>query len=165
MRHLNPKSIVFFASIAVLVLLVGCGGGSDESTTAGGETTAPVGKAEATTKSAPTPKHKTAKKDRQKQKQHKPAKLDQKRVEREIRELANSGKPVPADSPVVKQIIQSLAGNGGSGKKGKKGKDSVAKAIEQVISPPQNGGGGSSSGGQGSAPSAGVEKILEQLQE
>ncbi|MGN6255084.1 MAG: hypothetical protein ACTHO8_08910 [Solirubrobacterales bacterium] len=164
MRHLNAKPIALLAALAILVAVAGCGGGSDESTTAGGEATAPVGQAGSTTKSSSVPTHKAAKKERQKQKQRQPAEVNQKQTEKKIRELANSGKPIPADSPVAKQIIQSLTGNGGSGKKGKHGNNSVAKAIEEVISPPQNGGGGSSSGDGQSSPSGGVEKILEQLQ-
>lgn len=158
-RHPNLKSLALLMGLAILVALAGCGGGSDSSSTTGGETTAPVGKSEATTKSSPSQKQKAAKKGKE-QKKQKP-KVDRKQVEKEIRELANSGKPIPADSPVAKKIIQSLTGNGGSGKKGK---NSITKTIEEVVSPPQGGGGGSSGGGQGNAPSAGVEKILEQIQ-
>lgn len=165
-RHLNPKSIAVIASLAVLVAaFAGCGGGSGGSTTGGSEATAPVGQAESTAKSSPAPQRKTAKNDRHGQQQPEPAKADQKQVENKIRELANTGKPIPADSPVAKQIIETLTGNGGSGKKGKKGKNSVAKAIEEVLSPSQSGGGGGSGSGGQSSPSAGVEKILEQLQE
>jgi hypothetical protein len=160
-RHLNLKSIALPAAIAILVALAGCGG-SDQSTTTGAQTTDPIGKGGSTQKSAPT-KHKAAEKDKGKQKKQTPAKTKQKQVEKKFRELAESGKPIPADSPVAKQIIESLTGNEGSGKKGKKGKNSVAKAIEQVVSPPKNGGGGSSPSGQ-DAPSAGVEEILEQIQ-
>lgn len=160
-RHLNLKSIAPLTGLAILAALAGCGGSGDSST-AGVETTAPAGKAETTTKSSPAPQQKASKKNRQRQK---PAKSEQKQVEKEIRELANSGKPIPVDSPAVKKILQTLTDNGGSKQeKGKKGVEPIAEALEQVMSPPQNGGGGSGSGGQGSAPSAGVEKILEQIQ-
>jgi hypothetical protein len=162
-RHPNPTSIAFLASLAILVGLAGCGGGSSDSSTAKTETPVPIGKGEATQNPSPASGQK-AKKGQGAQTAHKPAQIDQKQVAKKIRELADSGQPIPADSPVAKKIIQSLTGNGGSAKQGKKGKSSVAKAIEEVLSPSPNGGGGSSSGGQGGAPSAGVEKILEQLQ-
>lgn len=161
MRHLNLKSIALLTGLAILVALAGCGG-SNGSSTAGVETTAPVGKAEATVKS-PTPERKAAKKKQQKQRQ--PAKLSDKQVEKKIRELAKSGKPIPADSPVAKQIVAALTGNGGSkNKKGKKGAASIVEKLEEVVSSSQNGGSDSGSAGQENAPSAGVEKILEQIQ-
>lgn len=159
-RHPILKSTALLMGLAILVALAGCGGSDSSSTTEG--TIAPVGKSETTTKSSPQ-KQKTAKKDQQAQKKQKP-KIDRKQVEKEIRKLANSGQSIPADSPVAKKIIQSLTGNGGSGKKGKKGKNSVAEVIEEVVTP-QGGGSSPSGSGQGNAPSAGVEKILEQLQE
>jgi hypothetical protein len=160
-RHLNLKSLALLMGLAILVAVAGCGGGSDNSSTEGGKTTAPIGKSE-TTKSSPSQKQKAAKKGKE-QKKQKP-RIDRKQVEKEIRKLADSGQPIPADSPVTKKIIQSLTGNGGSDKKGKKGKNSVAQVIEEVVTPQGGGGGSSSGGGQGSAPSAGVEKILEQIQ-
>lgn len=161
-RHLNLKSIALLTSLAVLVALAGCGGGSGDSTATGGETTAPVGKSESTVKS-PTPERKAAKKKQQKQPQ--PAKLSDKQVEKKIHELANSGKPIPADSPVAKQIVAALTDNGSSkNKKGKKGTASIVEKLEEVVSPSQNGGGDSGAAGQENAPSAGVEKILEQIQ-
>jgi hypothetical protein len=159
-RHPNLKSIALLTGLAILVALAGCGG-SDQSTTTGGEATAPVGKEESTPKPARAKPKADEKGNRGQQKQA-PATAKQKQIEKKVRELAESGKPIPADSPVAKQIIESLTGNGGSGKKGKKGSNSVAKAIEQVISPPQNGGGGNSPSGQG-GPSAGLEEILEQI--
>lgn len=161
MRHLNRKSIALLAGLAILIALVGCGG-SNDSSTAGVETTAPVGKAKATVK-PPTQERKAVKMKQQKQQQ--PAKLSEKQVEKKIRELAKSGKPIPADSPVAKQIVAALTSNGGSKKeKGKKGVASIIEKLEEVVSPSHNGGGGSGSGDQGNVPSAGVEKILEQIQ-
>lgn len=159
-RHLNLKSIALLTGLAILVALAGCGGSSGSST-AGVETTAPIGKAEATVKS-PTPEHKAANKQQQKQQQ--PAELSDKQVEKKIHELAKSGKPIPANSPVAKQIVAALTSNNGKNKKGKKGAASIVEKLEEVVSPSQNGGSNSGSGGQGNAPSAGVEKILEQIQ-
>jgi hypothetical protein len=66
---------------------------------------------------------------------------------------------------VAKKIIASLTGNGGSkNKKGNKGTASIVEKLEEVVSPSQSGGSDSGSAGQENAPSAGVEKILEQIQ-
>lgn len=148
---------------AAVIAVAGCGGDSDDETS--GSSDAAAGKAAA--KQAPSapakPDRAAGKSDADKGKSN-AAKRKKQSAEAGARELArklkHSGTPIPADSPVAREVLESLTKK--QGKKGKNGRKSIDKAVEEVLAQP-DGGGGNSSGGQPDDGS--VEKILEQIQE
>jgi hypothetical protein len=157
----NPKPIALLAALVIAVAASGCGGGDDEPVTSGGSAAAVPAQAEPSTPGKREAKKKASgKKGTTGKKKADESKRSTEDEARELaRKLAKSGTPIPADSPVAREVLKSLTKN--RGKKGKNRARAVDKAIEEVLAQPQ-GGGGSSSGGQPGGGS--VEEILEQIQ-
>lgn len=161
MQLTKPRPLVLLAALLALLLIAGCGGGSDDPASNQAKSSTADGSAK--TETVPAEKKEKPSSHSQGQKaKGKSGKAEKKsaRAEAEdlIRKAGKNGVEVDADSPMAKKLIESL-GEGKGGKRGKNAPNSVVKAVEKILAPPQGGNDDRSSG----APGEGVEKILEQI--